>query len=582
MVSTNSSNQTLHSRGSTDIESSHHKRYSSLGRNNKRSISIELDSFSKGEMDVYLWISDLETAVRDHITRVEVSERHTVFEMMALNYMNFVLKPEIDYLMKIERTSRGGILFEEEKARDQLLHQTPLVCTIAEEMRAHLKRSLKMTKLDALRREKELNPITNSTNIVSTHLRTDKRNSEASPEDDARRIVQRYLKAKRRQIDEKGGDSNNGNIHCPSIQMRHSFSAFVQAMGTVEDVPDPNLLLFSEGSRRLSNPTVPLINSVRGIGRKAIGISELVPLIDKVTVEHRALVRSEQEERQSIMEMARNEAEGVVKWEHKRMHLERLFFWREQRYRALGEDLRNTVEEMVCKFRAKSIDPAVEAQLRLCEKAENTARIGIDNEEKTFRVLLSTRHDKLYQLYYRNGLVKAYKKAWEETYSEALLGFSGFIVENEKKHRIWIHVRHSKWISLVVGPRLKMLKCLYAVSINASKYNALLILQRAFRRSLSGQLHWRFSNRMIGREIRKKRDIKRIELGREAMNAFRAQLNSERALMEKEVAEQYARLRYKLLLEERDLREALLMQEKINFALMEWEYHEGFRTEVRR
>ncbi|CCW59561.1 unnamed protein product [Phytomonas sp. EM1] len=58
------------------------------------------------------------------------------------------------------------------------------------------------------------------------------------------------------------------------------------------------------------------------------------------------------------------------------------------------------------------------------------------------------------------------------------------------------------------------------------------------------------------------------------MNAFRAQLDRERALMEKEVLEQYARLGRKLLLQEHDNRTALLTKERVKFALIEWEFTE--------
>ncbi|KAG5490522.1 hypothetical protein JKF63_00642 [Porcisia hertigi] len=537
----------------------------------------------------YAYLCELETAGRQCVISYESWDQHVILEMMAVQYVTFVLKPSIDLLRREESEQRDAIVHEQERLSYFMYNESPLALEVQEGKRAMKARELQLNRILQLtpaaprhRRGPQspapadtaaraplvtvMIPVTPTPSSTATPLQSRAAREgaglsssisarEASPtpslppsgtsvsSDEARRVLRSY------------------------VQRRHGAS--LNAIGTLAATPQDSriwskniMATFSspssnDNTRRTSVLVLPPISSAQAPRRNTIGIADCVALFDETMRHREQLISAEQRSRTAMYQSFDEEMQVVLEWQRRRMHLERLLYWRHQRELVLQEE----VEALT------TVTPALhqnaKALLKMLEEEEDAARQKMEGEERASFNAVWQAHEELRHVCIIVALQRRCMAALDlRVWRVEAVARRRLVFNEESSLRNYRQRLYLESLSSTLTRASAQLRALSLVSVDPTQRKALRVLQNAFRLSLRGRLGWRYTHEILGREIRDSRNVRKIARGTAVFQSFKAVLSAEEARLSEEQAQQHLRERCALFSSESGYRTALLAQQE--------------------
>ncbi|KPI88748.1 hypothetical protein ABL78_2127 [Leptomonas seymouri] len=488
------------------------------------------------------YLTNLESASRQHVLAYERWDQQVISEMMAVRYVTFVLKPCMDALRMEETEERENIYQLEDRLSFNLFHESPLVLAIMEERKAMKARELQLERIlrvEACARQHRSEPrdSTEESNEVSIDAvesdlpssscassRVPKPPAKAArgstgsgmPAPDARRILQQYVRQRHGDAIEAAAAAA-APLTLPAIPKTWSPSSNATYPGTAGKVP----------IHRFSALVLPPLPSAHAPRRNAMGIADYVALLDECMRLRDQIIRAEEQSRRDFDRARYEEQQVVLEWQRRRMHLERLIYWRQQREGAVQDEVAALTEVDV----GAPLDPKVVLLLEFLEGEEEDTRAALCAEERrchedelwATNSALRHQHERL-QLE-KESLATHYGVVRAEESEEA----QQLVLYEEASLRCCTEREAMRTMAQKLSYGMTQLKILWEVSVNSEQCAALLVLQSAFRRSLHGRLGWRVTNSVLGREINDVRNAKKISAGKRTLQSFKDALEAEEA-----------------------------------------------------
>ncbi|ORC90089.1 uncharacterized protein TM35_000091390, partial [Trypanosoma theileri] len=438
----------------------------------------------------------LEEVERQHLIETEVWERRVILQMMAVSYVTFVLREELEDLQNSERRSRANIVYGEEKERHWMINESEIGVQLIKykiALRAKEDKRKRLEEADALY------PLKGNDNRskVTPH--------PPQQEPDARLILQRYVRLK----------------HATDIAAR-------QNQMVEEQEPQQSDEVQTEEHQTVSPGRCPMTSlTLRTKLRNTIGISAYVDLLDKDAEDRKLIEQCEAEEFEGIMALFQEEYSVVQVWQHKRMHLERLLYWQK-----LREERRKQVKEVV-EAEVMKTTIIFTDEFERCIVYEDKGRRVISAEENASRAIIHKMYEESTFYAKMDSLIAEH----EESYK-------AFVEDEAVLRQLWLQrlelalrvsLMHA-WEYDVETRILKKFSLLQFLTGQDSRCtNQIVTIQRAFRLWKNGRLGWRFTHREVGRIIQSNRDAKKIERGMNSLNAFKASLMADCAAIQNEI-----------------------------------------------
>lgn len=507
------------------------------------------------------YLLELETASRQHILAYEKWDQQVISEMMAVRYVTFVLKPCMDALRFEETEEREKIYQDEDCASFYLFHESPLITDISEEIKAMKARELQLDRIlnvtataaQPLRSSQPSGSVDDSNNVSMdsesagcsrsscttvrgpNHSLTpvpsfSNAGSGAVPVTEARRILQQYV----RQRHGSAIDAAVASATATTVLSPVSPSAAVKTWSPAANATYPGTA-DRDPVRRSSALVLPPLPSAHAPRRNAVGIADYVALLDECMSLREHLIRTEEQARDDLNRACYEEQQVVLEWQRRRVHLERLVYWRQQREVAVQDEVAALTEVNV----GDPLDPKVALLLELLEGEEEDTRAAIcDEERRCCEEELWATDKALRDRHARLQLEQACRTAFERDVQTAeALAAQRLLVAEEASARQVSEAAAMQQLTAELRHGMAQLHVLYEVSISPEREAALGVLQSAFRRSLRGQLGWRATNSAVGRAINDARNRKKIMSGKRALQSFKDTLAAEEAQL---MAEQTA------------------------------------------
>lgn len=499
------------------------------------------------------YLASLETASRQHVLACERWDQQVVSEMMAVRYVTFVLKPCMDALRLDEAEEREKINQQEDRLSFYLFHESPLVEAIGEGLKAMKARELQLDRILGLAPQSALKTPEPIDNAAATDGAGNSPFAAGEPHHRARSSIA-SLSASRPSV---GGHSNTihstaggGGVAAPEarrilqqyVRQRHGADIEAASSPMSPSAPpkawSPSTQVtylgvgHKDGFRRSSALVLPPAPSAHAPRRNAVGIADYVALLDECMLQGDHIRRLEQQARVDLNRECYEEQQVVLEWQRRRMHLERLLYWRQQREGAVQDEVAALTEVNV----GAPLDPKLVLLLEMVEEAEEEAREALCAEER------QCSEDEVW----------ATSRALRDQYDEAQLekacwsAFDTDVVQAEavSKQHLVVHeeasLRHCSETAAMAVLEAKLahgmsqLHVLWRVASSPAHCAALRVLQAAFRRSLRGKLGWRATNSAVGRQISDARNAKKIVAGRTTLQSFKDALAAEEAQLRRE------------------------------------------------
>ncbi|KAG5473695.1 hypothetical protein LSCM1_04322 [Leishmania martiniquensis] len=507
------------------------------------------------------YLSALEAAERQRVLACERWDHQVTLEMMAVHFVTFVLKPCMDVLRKEELEQREAIAQEEDRLSFYMFNDSPLALQVQEGRRAAEARELQLERILRLTPDAP-----HSSAPAETPPRVTPASSEAAalasvvtggqqkggsdgsrpssscsahtpspaatpprpphgtdvPSDEARRILRNYV------VRRHGASLNAVGTRALTPQDDQ-----VRPKTTMSTYPDPGEC----GTvRRSSMLILPPISSAQTPRRKAVGIADYVALLDDSTKHRRKIIKAEERCRGDLHQNFYEELQVVLEWQRRRMHLERLLYWRQQREAAVQEEL----EALTTITPVLRLDAQALRLLAALEEEEEAVRRSIWDEECVSLAALRQAGEDA-----RNATnsIALQKRCMDALHSEVwtaeaaarrqLLAEEEADVRHRRECFLWEH------LTAMLTTGTTQLRALWHLSQDSVQYAALRVLQKAFRRSLRGRLGWHFTHQVLGREVRFSRDTRKVAAGARALQSFKDTLSAERARLCEEQAQQH-------------------------------------------
>ncbi|CAM39885.1 conserved hypothetical protein [Leishmania braziliensis MHOM/BR/75/M2904] len=539
-----------------------------------------LDLLLKWE-EKYAYLCELERAERQYVRAYERWDQQVILEMMAVHFVALVLKPCMDVLRQEELEQREAIMQEEDRLSFYMYNDFPLALQLQEGKKALKARELQLDRILGLTPATPRLPAlpeapakaTPGTPVavalasaaappqsegVSKGLRLSSPSSARAaspvaaatpdtgiPSDEARRILRKY------------------------VQQRHG--ALLNVVGTWtttpqdDDVSMQTMITTYPGARgydtvhRSSALFLPSISSTQAPIRNAVGIVDYVALLDESTKHREQIVKTEERCRADMNQTCYEELQVVLEWQRRRMHLERLVYWRHQREAAVQKE----VEALTNVTPVLRLDAKVLRLLEILEGEEEAARQSIRDEERaSFEPLWQTNED-LSRAFNNVSLQERCMATLDsEVWTTEAVARRKLVTVEEtdvRHHRERLCLEH---LISTLTSGMSQRRALWHVSTCPVLYSAVQVLQKAFRRFLRGRLGWRFTHQALGREINYSRNARKITTGRLALQSFKATLSAEKAQLCEEQAQQHLREQYALFANESGLRTALCAEQE--------------------
>ncbi|KPA80307.1 hypothetical protein ABB37_04591 [Leptomonas pyrrhocoris] len=514
------------------------------------------------------YLSDLESASRRHVMAYERWDQQVISEMMAVRYVTFVLKPSMDALRIEETEQREKIYQHEDLLSFYLFYESPFVTAIAEGIKAIKAREMQLERILGVRAASQqrlsqpsvsVNESSSATaeggelsgaRSSSTSFRAPKPpatmpsgNTAAGgggdggvPSPDARRILQQYVRHRYGDsIDAAAAATAAAPLSSPAMPKTWSPSANATypSAANAETIRRPSALVL---------PSQPSAHAPR---RNAVGIADYVALLDECMSLRGHIVLAEKKSRADINRAFYEEQQVVLEWQRRRMHLERLTYWRQQREDAVQDELAALTEVNV----GAPLDPKAVLLLELLEGEEEDARAALCAEERRCS------EDEVWA----TGQALRHRHERHQVERECAAAFDGGVRAGEAAAAQQILLLEEASLRGIKerGARQTMeqelshgmaqLQALWEVSVSPAHYASLGVLQSAFRRSLRGRLGWRAANRALGREINHARNAKKISAGQRTLQSFKDTLEAEEAQLLREQEAQQVQEQHVLL-----------------------------------
>ncbi|TPP50865.1 hypothetical protein CGC20_25890 [Leishmania donovani] len=531
------------------------------------------------------YLCELETAERQYVLAYERWDQQVVLEMMAVNFVTFVLKPSMDVLRKEELEQREAIAQEEDRLSFYMYNDSPLALQVQEGKKALKARMLQLDRILGLTSAaprptalvEEAAEATHATPVTaapasaavpvqsegvskvspvsfSLDARTASSVTATSPQlpldagvpsDEARRILRRYVL-------QRHGTSLSAVGACTT--MPQDDNNWSQTMASAYPCGDR-----SDTVCQSSTLILPPIASAQAPRRNAVGIADYIALLDESTKYYEQIVKTEERCRADMSQAFYEELQVVLEWQRRRMHLERLLYWRRQRETVLQEE----VEALITVTPVLRLDEKVLLLLKILEGEEETVRRSVQDEEHASLQLLRQAGEDLRDVFNNVSLQERCmdalnSKVWT---AEAVARRRLVIAEEADERRFSERLYREHLLSTLTGG-MAQLRVLWHVSTAPAQCAALQVLQKAFRRSLRGRLGWRFTHQALGREINDARNAKKIATGKLAFQSFKNVLLAERTQLCEEQAQQHLREQYKLFANESGDRAAVCAEQE--------------------
>lgn len=456
-----------------------------------------------------VWMEAMEEKERQHLLAYERWDHQVLAEMVMVHYVTFVLKPLMDELRVDERDHRYSVQYEEEQQRYSLTHESPVSLAIAEERKAMKMRELQLLRIAGEQRKalaagkKKTYATRGGSGGAAAATGTAGGAGWLPPVEhvppgmadqlEARQLLRQY------------------------IDQRHG--AQITAVASQQTLrPD----------RAVTTPSLPLVSPLPAPRRNVVGIANYISLLDLYMRERDQWIHAEQASRRDIGQLFFEEQQVVLEWQRKRMHLERLLYWRQQREVAMQAE----VAHATAVPRKSDPDPKLLLLLEMLEEGEESDRDTLVGEEQAALLDLRRTWMEMSLLRRRTALTAE---------ANATMKHEVWLCEDGERRQLLFQaeqdVRRLKEKEFLVqlqaacAANTHDLRELFSVSTDEAKYNATLVLQRAFRRSLSHELGWRATHRDLGRGFRLVRDERCIEAGRKSLGRFKAKLQAEEAAL---------------------------------------------------
>lgn len=469
---------------------------------------------------------EIESAARQSIHATEGWDREVTYEMMLVHYVTSVLKPEMEDLLSEERFARGVILLDEETLRYELCSESGLAKTIKKyEEAIHIK-TVKLARLERINntypvgeaKEGPQRPAPPSVVRIGP-------SSPKALESSARFILENY------------------------VRQRHFTSA--------ASAPK-KFSIFSDSGLFTPDRFCPFDSSAAAGGRrKTIGIAQLISLLDEDDRYRTLIVDSEVSQRSDLMSLAQEERNAVRGWLHKRMHMERLLYWRHEREQALNQEVTQLVEIPDTRH-----DPELDRCAHLWTEEEAARRAEIEADERDAAWQLQKVVDSFNSRLAVVNCEYEHRRGAEALFDKATATKIPMIEQLERVDRGAIEFTYDSFIFSQVNSDRCRNRLLMSVSSNPTAYAALRVLQCFFRRSLRGMVGWRYTNAKIGREVRSRRDEIKINRGRAALSDYRKTLENERLALEEEIQAAFIAQQQVITTEEAEERAKVLLHEE--------------------
>ncbi|GET90295.1 hypothetical protein, conserved [Leishmania tarentolae] len=504
----------------------------------------------------YAYMCELEMAERQYMIAYERWDQQVILEMMAVNFVTFVLKPCMDVLRKEELEQRGAIMQEEDRLRFYMFNDSPLALQMNEEKKAMKARMLQLDRILGLMPAESRRTAVAEAPAGSIHTTsvTAPPASAAAPQlpcdtgvpsDEARRILRNYV------------------LH------RHAASLSAVSTCTMAQ-PDDNACSVrmtsanfcdseSDNVRRPSTLILPPIPSAHAPRRNAVGIADYVALLDESTKHCEQVVKMEERCRADMNQAFYEEMQVVLEWQRRRMHLERLLYWRHQRETVLQEE----VEELSSVTPVLRLDAKVLLLLEILEGEEETVRQSIQDDEQASFDLLAQVGDDLRNTFNNVSLQEHCMDTLNaNVWAKEAVARRRLVIAEETDVRRCSQRLYFEQLTSTLTSGMAQLRVLWYVSTDSAKYAALQVLQKAFHRSLRGRLGWRCTHQTLGRDINDARNIKKIAAGKLSFQSFKTALFAERSQLCEEQAQQHLREQRKLFANESGDRVAVCAEQE--------------------
>ncbi|KAG5473977.1 hypothetical protein CUR178_04087 [Leishmania enriettii] len=526
----------------------------------------------------YAYLSELETEERQRVLAYERWDQQVILEMMAVNFVTFVLKPCMDVLRKEELEQREAITQEEDQLSFYIYNDSPLALQVQEGKRAMKARELQLERILGLTPEAprpsapaESPPKASPETAVpapALSQRQSKGGSNGSrsssslsartpspaatpphgtdvPSDEARCILRNYVQQRH------GASLNTVAMRAKTL---HGDNLWSQTMMPASPGPSG-----CDTVRRSSMLVLPPISSGQTPRRKAVGIADYVALLDESTKYRAKVITAEERCRGDLNRTMYEEQQVVLEWQRRRMHLERLLYWRHQREAAVQEEL----EALTTVTPVLRLDAQALRLLEVLEGEEETARQAILDEEHISLAALRQGSRDVSSAFNNIALQRRCMDALNsEVWMTEAAARRQLLTKEEADVRRLRERRHMEHLTMSLASGMAQLRALWCLSIDAVQYKALQVLQRAFHRSLRGRLGWRFTHQALGREIGFSRDTKKVAAGARALQSFKDALSAEKARLCEEQAQEHLRAQYALFAYEFSGRTALCAEQE--------------------
>ncbi|CAG9577763.1 conserved hypothetical protein [Leishmania major strain Friedlin] len=531
------------------------------------------------------YLCELETAERQYVLAYERWDQQVVLEMMAVNFVTFVLKPCMDVLRKEELEQREAIAQEEDRLSFYMYNDSSLALQVQEGKKALKARMLQLDRIlgltSAAPRSTALveapAEATHATSVTaapasaavpvqsegvskgspmsfSLDARTASLVAVTSPQlpldtgvpsDEARRILRRYVL-------QRHGASLSAVGACTA--MAQYDNNWPQTMASAYPSGDR-----SDTVCQSSTLILPPIASAQAPRRNAVGIADYIALLDESTKYYEQIVKTEERCRTDMNQAFYEELQVVLEWQRHRMHLERLLYWRRQRETVLQEE----VEALITVTPVLRLDAKVLLLLEILEGEEETARRSVQDEEHAFFQLLRQAGEDLRDV---NNNVSLQERCMDtlssKVWAAEAVARRRLVIAEEADVRRYSERLYREHLTATLTGGMAQLRALWHVSTVSAQCAALQVLQKAFRRSLCGRLGWRFTHQALGCEINDARNAKKIATGKLAFQSFKNTLLAERAQLCEEQAQQHLREQYKLFTNESGDRAAVCAEQE--------------------
>ncbi|CBZ23999.1 conserved hypothetical protein [Leishmania mexicana MHOM/GT/2001/U1103] len=531
------------------------------------------------------YLCELETAERQYMLACERWDQQVVLEMMAVNFVTFVLKPCMDVLRKEELEQREAIAQEEDRLSFYMYNDSPLALQVQEGKKALKARWLQLDRILGLTPAaprstalKEAPPeATHATPVaaapasaavpvqpervregspVSLPLDAHTASSVAGtspqlaldtgvPSDEARRILRRYVL-------QRHGASLSAVGACTTMpQDNNDWSQTATSAYPCGDGSDT----VGQSATLILPPTC----SSLAPRRNAVGIAGCIALLDESTKYYEQIVKTEERCRADMNQAFYDELQVVLEWQRRRMHLERLLYWRHQRETVLQEE----VDALISVSPVLRLDAKVLLLLEILEGEEETVRKSVQDEENASFQLLRQVGEGLRDVFNNVSLQERCMDALNsKVWTAEAVARRRLVIAEEADVRRYSECSYREHLTSTLTGSMAQLRALWHVSTVPAQYTAVQVLQKAFRRSLRGRLGWRFTHQTLGREINDARNAKKIATGKLAFQSFKNVLLAERAQLCEEQAQQHLREQCELFTNESGDRAAVCAEQE--------------------